>query len=180
VRREENVSAQQPAAQAHARVSGADAHPARSGGVVASAAQGAQAAERLSGGLDPAVVELPIGEQLRRRDRVRRSGEYLAAYRRGRRRSGALMTLHYGPNATGLPRLGVTVSRKVGNSVVRHRVKRRLVEVFRRAPLRAALPAWDFVVHVKPAAAAAAFADLRRELESLLGGVSSGARGGER
>jgi ribonuclease P protein component len=90
------------------------------------------------------------------------------------------MTLHYCPNASGLPRLGVTVSRKVGNSVVRHRVKRRLVEVFRRAPLRAALPAWDFVVHVKPAAAAAAFAELRRELESLLGGVAGGARGGER
>ena len=181
MRREENVSAQQSAAQAHARVSGADADAARAGGVVAAAAQGAEASERLSGGAGPVVAGPSGGERLRRRDRVRRSGEYLAAYRRGRRRSGALLTLHYGPNEAGLARLGVTVSRKVGNSVVRHRVKRRLVEIYRRAPVRADLPAWDFVVHVKPAAATAPFAELRGELLALLGAAASGrARSGER
>jgi ribonuclease P protein component len=102
---------------------------------------------------------------------VRRRGEYLRAYRRGRRRSCGLVTLHFSPNEAGVPRLGVTVSRKVGNSVVRHRVKRRIVEVFRRSPGRRALPACDFVVHVKPAAAAADFATLRLEIEGLLRGA---------
>jgi len=86
------------------------------------------------------------------------------------------MILHYVPNDGTQARLGVTVSRKVGNSVVRHRLKRRIVEIFRRAPGRAALPAWDFVVHVKPEAAAADFAALRHEIEGLLRGAAEGRR----
>ena len=81
------------------------------------------------------------------------------------------MILHYVPNDAGTARLGVTVSRKVGNSVVRHRVKRRIVEVFRRSALRSGLPAWDFVAHVKPEAARADFPVLARELETLLAGA---------
>jgi ribonuclease P protein component len=107
---------------------------------------------------------------------MRRRGDYLRAYRRGRRRSGSLLTLHFIPNEEGAARLGVTVSRKVGNSVVRHRLKRRLVEAFRRSPLRGALPPWDFVAHVKPEAAVADFASLRNELESLLRGATGGRR----
>jgi ribonuclease P protein component len=107
---------------------------------------------------------------------VRRRSEYLRAYRRGRRRSGALVTLHFAPNDDGRRAAGVTVSRKVGNSVVRHRLKRRIVEVFRRAPARAGLPAWDFVVHVKPEAAGADFAALRHEIEGLLRGAAEGRR----
>ena len=176
MRREENVSTQQPAAQAHARVPGADADAARAGGAGAAAAQGPQAAERLSAGSAAAAAREPADERLRRGERVRRSGEYLRAYRRGRRRSGALVVLHFFPNDGGSARLGVTVSRKVGNSVVRHRLKRRIVEIFRRAPGRAALPAWDFVVHVKPEAAAADLAALRHEIEGLLRGAAEGRR----
>ena len=175
MRREENVSTQQPAAQAHARVPGADAHPSRAGRAVAAAAQGSQAAERLSGGA-PAAATALAGERLRRGERVRRRGEYLRAYRRGRRRSGALVILHFFPNDDGVARLGVTVSRKVGNSVVRHRIKRRIVEIFRRSPGRAGLPPWDFVVHVKPEAAGAEFAAVRHEIEGLFRGAAEGRR----
>ena len=84
--------------------------------------------------------------------------------------------LHFFPNDADVARLGVTVSRKVGNSVVRHRLKRRVVEVFRRSPVRAGLPAWDFVVHLKPEAAAADFAALRHEIEGLLRGAGEGRR----
>jgi ribonuclease P protein component len=162
VRREENVSAQQSPAQADARLPGADAHARRSTGAGAPAEEGSQAADRLSQG---------SGERLRRHQRVRRGSEYQRAYRAGRRRNASLATLHFVPNETEAARLGVTVSRKVGNSVVRHRVKRRIVEAWRRAPWRATLPAWDFVVHVKPAAAEASFASLRGEIEALFGGA---------
>jgi ribonuclease P protein component len=70
--------------------------------------------------------------------------------------------------------VGVTVSRKVGNSVVRHQVKRRILEVYRRSDWRARLPAWDFVVHVKPAAGTAGYAALRQELDRLFTGVTRG------
>ena len=66
------------------------------------------------------------------------------------------------------PRLGITVSRKVGNSVVRHRVKRRLREIYRRWSGRAQLPSLDLMIHVKPAAARASYATLETELTRLL------------
>jgi ribonuclease P protein component len=116
------------------------------------------------------------GESLLRGERIRRRPEYLRAYRRGRRRAGAFVILHFTPNELGLPRLGVTVSKKVGNSVVRHRVKRRIVETFRRLPSRRELGAWDVVVHVKPEAAGAAFAALRGDVEGLLRGLAAGRR----
>ena len=178
MRREENVSAQQPAAQAHARVPGAHAHPSRTGGAFAPPPQGPQAAERLTaaegaGAAGDAAV--PDG-RLRREQRVRRRGDYLRAYRRGRRRSGTLVNLHFVANDDAQARLGVTVSRKVGNSVVRHRVKRRIVEIFRRSPARAALAGWDLVVHVKPAAAEAGFAALRHEIDALFHGAAGARR----
>ncbi|HVS04118.1 MAG TPA: ribonuclease P protein component [Thermoanaerobaculia bacterium] len=119
---------------------------------------------------------MSAGEALPRSARIRRRSDYLRCYRRGRRRSGAFVILYAAPSGATGPRLGITVSRKVGNSVVRHRIKRRVVEVFRRWPGRALLPSLDLVVHVKPEAAGAGFAALRGELERLLSGLAEGRR----
>ena len=65
------------------------------------------------------------------------------------------------------PRLGVTVSRRVGNAVVRTRVKRRVREWFRRN--RGQFPAGkDVVVIARPSAAEIASAEVGRELEGAL------------
>jgi ribonuclease P protein component len=100
---------------------------------------------------------------------LRRRHDYLRAYRQGRRRSGTYFIVYLMDNEQGGPRLGITVSRKVGNSVVRHRVKRRVREIYRRWPGRQQLPAADLVVHAKPAASGAEWAELARELTALLG-----------
>ena len=78
------------------------------------------------------------------------------------------MLLYAFPNEAARPRLGLTASGKVGPSVTRHRLKRWAREIFRRWPSRAALPAIDLVVHLKPTAARTSFADFRQELERLL------------
>jgi ribonuclease P protein component len=78
------------------------------------------------------------------------------------------VTLHFRANDEGHPRLGVTVSRKVGQAVVRQRLKRWTREVYRRHPRRDALAAFDLVVHFKPPARAAHFADFAGELDRLL------------
>jgi ribonuclease P protein component len=82
---------------------------------------------------------------------------------------GSFLRLHFAPGAAGRPRLGITASRKVGNAVVRNRLKRRVREIFRRWPVRPELPALDLVVHLEPAAAKASFSQLAAELEDLLG-----------
>lgn len=104
-------------------------------------------------------------------ERLRRRADFLRAYRTGRRRHGALAILYFVPSQAGHPRIGVTASRKVGNAVIRHRLKRRIKEIYRRWMDRGKLPPLDLVVHLKPEAGAADRQAFRDEVLRLLSGV---------
>ena len=58
------------------------------------------------------------------------------------------------------PRIGISVSRRVGDAVTRNRVKRRIRELFRRKR-----PAGGFqiLVNARPSAAGVLFSDLERD-----------------
>ncbi len=121
-------------------------------------------------------------ESLLREDRLRRRTDYLRCYEQGRRRRGRLVTLFVverEPGATG-PRLGITVTRKVGNSVIRHRIKRRVKEIYRRWSQRNQLPPSDILVHLRPQAGEADFATLQKELIQLLSQLMEGNRRDQR
>lgn len=65
------------------------------------------------------------------------------------------------------PRVGFVVSKAVGNSVVRHRVTRRLRALM--APRLAGLPdGADVVVRAQPAAATARFDEIAADLDRAL------------
>jgi ribonuclease P protein component len=113
-------------------------------------------------------VEAQATQGLRPSDRLRQRVEYLACYERGRPVSGPLATLHVLPNQLGQPRLGITATRRIGNAVVRNRLRRRCREVYRRYRRRADLPPLDIVVNLKPRAAAANWDETRRHLERQL------------
>ena len=65
-------------------------------------------------------------------------------------------------------RVGFTVSRKVGNAVVRNRVRRRLREVAKLEILGRARADFDFVLVGRQAALARDFVALRQELHEAL------------
>lgn len=65
-------------------------------------------------------------------------------------------------------RVGFTVSRKVGNAVVRNRVRRRLREAARQVIPAQARPDLDYVLVGRQAAMARDFAALRQELLEAL------------
>lgn len=115
-------------------------------------------------------------QSLKREQRLRRRIDFLRCYRQGRKKHGSLASLHFHPNALEDPRLGITASRKVGNSVVRHRIKRRVREIFRRSERRAQLASLDVVVHLKPTSSRASFQELEGELERLFRRLPSKAR----
>lgn len=63
-------------------------------------------------------------------------------------------------------RLGLAVSRRVGNAVVRNLVKRRLRELFR--PRQASFTGLDLMVTARPSAATASFDELGRAFDELV------------
>ena len=99
--------------------------------------------------------------------RLTDSPEFERVYRQGAAYRGRLFSLHAFPNELGTPRLGLSVSRKVGNAVTRNAVRRRLKEVF-----YSALPEipgnLDLVVSARPAAAEADFHELAEEFSRSL------------
>lgn len=117
-----------------------------------------------------------MSERLSRDERLRRRADYLRCYRQGRRRHGALSILYFVPNELPHPRIGITASRRVGKAVVRHRLKRRVKETFRRWKDREHLPAVDMVVHLKPSAKESDHPSLRKDLEGLLRSLIMGGR----
>lgn len=96
-------------------------------------------------------------------DRLRRSQDFAATMRTGRRARHALLTAvarrSHGPRT----RLGFAVSRRVGGAVVRNRVKRRF-----RALARAQqwVPGYDVVIVAQPSCADARIDELASAIAS--------------
>ena len=112
---------------------------------------------------------IPGRERLPRTRRLRSPRDFQRTRRRGRSVSGAYLTLHYARQA-GDPapaRVGFSVGKRVGNAVMRNRVKRRLREAIRRL-LADVPPGWDLVLAGKPGAAQAEYAALAGEARALL------------
>ena len=76
------------------------------------------------------------------------------------------MVLYARRNRTGLNRVGITVSKKLGHAVVRNRTRRRLREIYRLNELRFQ-PGWDIVVVARTRAVKAPFDKLTDSFLSL-------------
>ena len=73
-----------------------------------------------------------MDERLRPTERLKVKSEFRALFARGRCFRTSCLRIHYLRNEREFSRLGLVVSRRVGNAVVRSRVRRLLREVFRR------------------------------------------------
>ncbi len=96
------------------------------------------------------------------RQRLRTGREFDAAFRRGVRVDGRLFLLVAAPNGRPFDRLGLAVSRRVGGSVERNRVRRLLRESFRRLE-RPGGPGVDLVVVARAAMVSLGQAEVDRE-----------------
>jgi ribonuclease P protein component len=118
------------------------------------------------------------------RGRLSRSAEFERVYRQGRSIANRHLVLYAFPNAsTERPRLGLSVSRKVGGAVLRNKVKRLLREAF--AQTEGELKGGhDMVVVARPAAGelaereglagvGASLAELIAKSELRVGGTST-------
>ncbi len=109
---------------------------------------------------------------MKRANRLSRSRDFDAVYRKGRSVSSRYLVLYWFPQEEpGEPRFGFSVPRAVGGAVERNRIKRRLRELWRER-LESIQPGHDYVLIVRPGLAEAAEANgfgwLRERVDEVL------------
>jgi ribonuclease P protein component len=100
---------------------------------------------------------------------LRSRGQFERVFKTGERFDGEGFLLIAARNDVGRGRLGLAVSRRIGNAVARNRVRRLLREAFRQQPERGT--AVDLVIVAKPGLVGRGLAEVesefRRRLERL-------------
>lgn len=104
--------------------------------------------------------------------RLRKSSEFRLVQRNRKRIHSPSLVVCYRFVESHDPRFGLTVSRKVGNAVIRNRVKRRLREVIRHE--RSSVHGVELVFIAKPSAANADLNTLRSEVIRAIRRVMAG------
>ena len=97
---------------------------------------------------------------------LKKREDFSRVYRKGKVRGGKLLVLYSLPNGTGKSRMGISVSKRVGNSVVRHRVKRLIRESWRLS-LAEFRQGYDLVVVARNAAKGTTYEEIRSALLCL-------------
>lgn len=91
--------------------------------------------------------------------KIKKRSEISRLFKTGQRWECPCFTVFYGQNAYGHDRLGVIVSKRLGNAVERNKAKRAFREIYRNSARRAEKPYFDILIRPKPAAEANAGAN---------------------
>ena len=102
--------------------------------------------------------------------RIKKRRDFLRAASRGKRAARPGLVIQALATEPGSLRLGFTVTKKVGNAVVRNRVRRRLREAMRLVAALHAKPGHDYVIVGREDVLAAPFGQLADELSRRIRG----------
>jgi ribonuclease P protein component len=104
---------------------------------------------------------------VRRYGPLRRRSDFARVQRRGKRQVGPLFVF-LATDARAASRVGITVSKQIGNAVIRNRLRRRVKAILDRGAFGGP-PHRDVVLIARPGAGEADFAAVEAEIGRLLG-----------
>jgi ribonuclease P protein component len=102
---------------------------------------------------------------MKREKRLTKPEQYTSVYDAGITQVDRFLVLKAKPNHLEYSRVGISVSKKVGNAVIRNRVKRILREILR---LTTKKPGWDIVVIARSPSAGSEYKVLEKSAGNLL------------
>ena len=97
-----------------------------------------------------------------RDERLRKRAEFLEVYRLGEKFRGRYFFLYFLRNDLPCSRLGITVTRKLGKTVKRNLIKRRLREIYRKNKKQVLSPC-DLVINVTHSAVGTSYEELEKD-----------------
>jgi ribonuclease P protein component len=167
---EKNLSAEQPSAQKNPRIPQANGDAGRAQRAAAASAQGPRSTDRIDSAKAARVGNKPKARKafgFGPEHRLHKPHDFRRIQREGTRIAAGPLVI-YGlqsskpsrhrsdsePGQTATPRLGMTVSRRIGNAAVRNRLKRRIRECFRTKLKLILEGGMDIVVIARDGAAA--------------------------
>ena len=99
---------------------------------------------------------------------VKKNSEYQTIYRKGASQATGLLVMYALPNGRTENRLGISVSKRVGNSVVRHTFARRIREIFRLNKYKT-IQGYDIIIVARNRQSGeVSYQQLNRDYEKLL------------
>ncbi len=103
---------------------------------------------------------------LAKKNRLRRKSEFAYIYRKGKAFHTKYLTMIIVPTKSKVSKVGFSVSNKVGNSIIRHKLKRRLSEIIRKKVNE--LPIKNYIFVAKNESNLLSFVELEKEISILL------------
>ena len=102
---------------------------------------------------------------MQKRQRLTGSKRFTQIHVEGSSAANRLLVIRYLANGSEGSRFGFLVNKRIGNAIVRNRVKRRLRELVRNNRVKAG---WDALIIVRRSAGAAKYQELKNATDNLL------------
>lgn len=104
---------------------------------------------------------------MNKEEKVRKNSHFRYIYRKGKSISNELLVLYIIKNGKNINRVGISVSKKIGKSVVRNRVKRLIRECFRKNKDNIK-KGYDFIFIARKKAAESNYYDIDESIKYLM------------
>ena len=98
---------------------------------------------------------------------LRKNSEFLRVYGRGKSRANPMLIMYVHENGMDYNRIGISVNKKVGKSVVRNRVKRLIKEAYRKYA-DTVRKGYDLIVVARKDTANTEYRDIEKWMKDLL------------